>query len=354
MHLALYLARRLWVLALVLWCARAWCAEPMAAEVEPQVAQQVALGKRIFFDKRLSASGRIACASCHLPDKQFADGLPLAVGHKGLVGTRNTPSLLDVARQQTLFWDGRRTTLEEQALDPMVNPLEHALPSDAALLRLLRGDAQYVRGFRQAFGLPASQITVKEVARALAAYQRTLVSGTSAFDRFLAGDEAALDAAARRGWGLFSGAAQCVRCHTVQGERPLFTDHGFHSLSVGLSQVERKLPALTQQLVALQQAHRVDGAVLSDADMAELGRFVMTLDPADLGKFKTPSLRNVSLTAPYMHNGSVPTLEAAVDLELYYRGAQGGRPLILTPQERADVVAFLRALQGQPYNSRPQ
>lgn len=329
------------------------------------------LGERLFFDPRLSANGQVSCASCHQPTKQFSDGLPVAAGVMHRKGTRNTPSLLDAAEQRSLFWDGRRESLEAQALDPMLNPSEHGLADEAELLKHLRRDAKYAQEFQVAFGpeqeaaasaktngrtttiRPTSAITAERVAQALAAYQRTLVSGPTEFDRSQAGNPAAMEPAARRGWNLFSTTAQCARCHSVategQQRRPLFTDHDFHSLAVGLSQIERKLPALTARLAQLHQDGRAfDREVLSDPDMAELGRFAVTLNPADIGKFKTPGLRNVALTAPYMHNGSVQTLEEAVDLELYYRGAQDGRPLILTPQERADLVAFLRALSSEP------
>jgi cytochrome c peroxidase len=323
-----------------------------------QNARKIALGQRLFTDPRLSANGQVSCANCHQSAKQFSDGLPLAVGIHGRKGTRNTPSLLDVAQQRTLFWDGRRESLEAQALDPLLNPAEHGLPDEAAVLKRLRADRFYQRAFHVAFAVtpkqPAAElVTTANVAVALAAFQRTLVSGPTPFDRYQAGEVAALDPAARRGWQLFSTTAQCIRCHSTEGPRPLFTDHGFHSLAVGLHRIERKLTDLTQKLVHLHQqkrhqdGHAFDQAVLKDADMAELGRFAVTLNPADIAKFKTPGLRNVALTAPYMHDGSVDTLEEAVDLELYYRGAQDGRPLILTPAERADVVAFLKALSSE-------
>jgi cytochrome c peroxidase len=153
--------------------------------------------------------------------------------------------------------------------------------------------------------------------------------------------------AARQGWVVFDQKAHCTRCHVVaSGEGPpLFTDHGFHSLAVGFSKVERRLPELTARLVALRRDEGpLGGGVLDDSDLAELGRFVVTLDPHDLAAFKTPSLRNVALTAPYMHDGSVTTLADAVDLEVYGRGARDERPLILTPAEHVDLIAFLEAL----------
>lgn len=312
----------------------------------------IALGRTLFFDPALSADGKISCASCHKPDLAFTDGLPRASGTYGQQGTRNTPSLLDVGRQRSLFWDGRRTRLEDQALDPLLNRVEHGLRDEAQLLGKLRADARYGALFEAAFGVPAGpQITAQAVARALAAYERTLVSGPSPFDRFRAGRTEALSQPARRGWLVFDQQAHCTRCHVVDAPEPdawpLFTDHQFHSLVVGFSKVERKLPQLTQRLVALHKdGQAFSQEVLMDADIAELGRFAFTLDPRDLGAFKTPGLRNVALTAPYMHDGSVVTLAEAVDLEVYYRGAREDRPLILTPAEREDLIAFLHALTG--------
>jgi cytochrome c peroxidase len=313
-----------------------------------EASAAVHLGQSLFFDLALSADGDVSCATCHQPSLAFSDGLPRASGTRAQQGTRNTPSLLDVAAQRSLFWDGRRSRLEDQALDPLFNHREHGLRDEAELLGRLRADPGHVAAFQAAFGVSADQIATQHVAQALAAYQRTLVSGPSPFDRFRAGQADALPPAARRGWIVFDQQARCTRCHSADaadGGRPLFTDHQFHSLAVGFGKIERKLPQLTQRLVALHRDGRAfSQEVLADADIAELGRFAYTLDPRDLGAFKTPGLRNVAATAPYMHDGSVPTLAEAVDLEVYYRGARDDRPLILTPAEREDLITFLQAL----------
>ena len=312
-------------------------------------ASLTALGHAVFFDSALSSDGLVSCATCHRPERAYTDGRMRAVGSAGRTGTRNAPSLLDVGQQRSLFWDGRRSRLEDQALDPLFNEVEHGLAGEQQLLDRLRADARYPAAFAAAFGEAAGEtITSCHVADALAAFERTLESGPSPFDRFSAGQRGALPEAARQGWVIFDQLAHCTRCHlatTGAGEPALFTDHQFHSLGVGLAKVERELPRLTARVAAL---HR-DGAplgrdVLNDPDLAELGRFVVTLDPHDVGAFKTPGLRNVALTAPYMHDGSVPTLAEAVDLEVYSRGARDARPLILTPVQRADLVAFLQSL----------
>jgi len=317
-----------------------------AARAE-QSARVVALGRMVFFDRALSADGRVSCATCHRPDHAFSDGLVRAVGAGGQEGTRNTPSLLDVARQRSLFWDGRRGRLEDQVLDPLLNPVEHGLADEAQLLARVRVDPRYAAAVRAAYSAAVEQVTVAQLGTAVAAFERTLVSGRSPFDRFLAGQRDAIPEAARMGWVVFDQVAHCTACHVVAsagGEPPLLTDHQFHTVTVGLRRIERKLPELTQRLVRLRGADGAPGrGVLNDPDVAELGRFAVTLDPHDLAAFKTPSLRNVALTAPYMHDGSVATLAAAVELEVYGRGAHD-RPMILTPAERDAVVAFLAAL----------
>jgi cytochrome c peroxidase len=315
----------------------------------PQRRRIVELGRLLFFDASLSADGRVSCASCHRPEFAYADGLAHASGTSGRTGTRNTPGLLDVGRQRSLFWDGRRARLEDQALDPLLNEVEHGLLGEAQLVARLRADPRGVAAFAAAFGAPAAGseavINAARVGEALAAFERTLVSSPTPFDRFLAGDKRAISEAARRGWVVFAQQAHCTRCHLIardDGEQPLFTDHEFHSLAVGFQKVERELPRLTERMVALRRDGRPLGReVLLDPEFAELGRFAVTLDPHDLAAFKTPGLRNVALTGPYMHDGSVATLAEAVDLEVYGRGE---RPVILTPSERADLVAFLEAL----------
>ena len=311
-------------------------------------AAAIELGRILFFDPKLSGDKWVSCASCHQPGLVFSDGRAHAKGVHKRNGVRNTPSLLDVAQQRSMFWDGRRAGLEQQALDPLLNTAEHGLMDNAELLEKLRADPRYPAAFASAYGLSLRQVRVDDVARALAAYQRTLVSGPNAFDRFLAGQADALSPSARRGWMVFDQQAQCTRCHVVDAQRPLLTDHRFHAFAPGAQQLAPKLPDLRFRLAELhREGQMFNDKVLADPDIAEAGRFAFTLDPADLASFKTPSLRNVALTAPYMHNGSVATLAAAVDLELQYRGEVAGRPVVLSAPEREDLLAFLRALTGE-------
>jgi len=312
-------------------------------------AQKNGLGQMLFFDKRLSGDGTISCASCHLPEHAFSDGLPVAQGIHQTSGTRNTPSILNAAYNSFQFWDGRRNSLEDQALDPLLNPREHGLVNQEKLLEIIRSDDRYVQQFKEAFAVSREEISPSLIADALARFEKnSLIAGNSAFDRYYyRGDNSALSASAIRGLKLFQGHAKCTSCHEIGKTSALFTDNDFHSLSVGLKRIEAKLPELTTQLIHLRNQHsEIDQAILNDRDLAELGRFAITMKPADIGKFRTPSLRNVALTAPYMHDGSIATLEEAVDIEIYYRGSESGNPLILTPMEKNDLVEFLKSLNS--------
>jgi cytochrome c peroxidase len=316
----------------------------------------IRLGKRLFVDTRLSADGKVSCGKCHIAEHALTDGRARSSGHNGRLGTRNAPSLLNVAYLDSLFWDGRGANLESQALMPLTNPVEHALPSNTAVADLIRRDPKYTRDFSRAFGVRPEQISSEMVGRALAAYERTLIAGGSPFDRFLyGGDRAALSAGAVRGLELFRGRAQCASCHLIGQSSALLTDGQFHIAPAGLPRtVTDNLPALANKVIRAADATNraeLEGLIATDVDVAALGRFIVTRKPADIGKFKTPSLRNVALTAPYMHDGSVKTLAEAVDLELYSRGAGLSYPIALTVSERQDLSEFLQALTS-PYALR--
>ena len=321
---------------------------PLPVE-NPLSPQKIALGKKLFFDTRLSADGAVSCASCHQPERAFTDGLPLARGLSGRTGTRNTPSLINVAFNRFQFWDGRQPDLETQAIEPFFNLREHGLPDEHVLLNIVRRDRGYAAAFRAAFQGSPDAIGIEQIARALASFERTLVAGNSSFDRYeFAHETSALTAGAVRGLALFRGSARCATCHTIGTESALFSDDQFHSVSNGLRPLGPRLAALASGVVRDREGGTaIDQRILSDGEVAQLGRFLVTLNPVDIGKFRTPSLRNVASTAPYMHDGSVATLAEAVELELYYRGVEAGHPLILTPHEKDDLVEFLNAL-GSP------
>ena len=311
----------------------------------------VSLGQQLFFDTRLSTDQKVSCGTCHQPVRAFQDGLRSARGTFGQEGTRNTPSLLHVSTERALFWDGRRNRLDEQALDPLLNPREHGLKDLSTLLVTIESLPEYGPLFDAAnIELGAHEgrrVNPHTLVEALAAFEAQLTDGDSQFETFYYdGDAKAVSTAAQNGWKLFSGRAQCIACHEVADKRPaLFTDHDFHAFPSNKRPAGQALADLVDRFMRARQAGQsLDAILLSDANMSELGRFVVTQSPADIGKFKTPSLRNVSITAPYMHDGSVATLREAVDLEIYYRGTQDGHPLILTDHEKDDLLAFLDAL----------
>ncbi len=313
-----------------------------------QDAALIELGRTLFFDARLSQDGTVSCASCHQPEHAFSDNKNVAQGVQGRRGTRNTPSLRNVAYPQAKFWDGRRPNLESQVLDPFLNPNEHGLRNQAELLSKLGEGAPYKDLMLKAFGVPMTQVTPANIAQALSAYLLSLTRTETPLDQYLfKHDATALNLNERRGLDLFRGRAQCVTCHLISETEAPLSDGEYHSLALGFAQLVPKLALLTKTVTTTPR-QELDRLISSDADIAALGRFVVTLRPTDIGKFKTPSLRNVADTAPYMHDGSIATLEDAVDREIYYRGKALGRPLVLSLAERADLLAFLKSLKDVP------
>lgn len=334
-----------------LWCALGAAPAHAVAQLSGAPAPtasatlRAALGQRIFFDARLSADGRVRCASCHQPDHAYSDPRPASIGVFGRHGTRNAPSLEDVTAYTHFFWDGRRSTLTQAVLDPFTNSVDLGLQNPAILLTRLR-QADYAALFIRAFPSSARAVTLRHLSAVLVAFLTTLPHGQSAFDRFHDdGDRTALSAQALAGYRLFVGRAGCARCHQVSGHPATFTDNAFHTFWPGLRPLSARLDTLTAQVMRDSQAPAAVGT-LADHDpvRSNLGRFLVTHAVHDVGAFRTPSLRNVALTAPYMHNGSIPTLAAAIDEELYYRGLQTGRPVALTAQERDQLLAFLESL----------
>lgn len=308
----------------------------------------IELGQQLFQDPRLSADGTIRCASCHMRDKAYTDGRRVAIGVYARASTRNTPSLAIIGQtnETSFFWDGRRSTLEQAVLDPFTNPVEMGLRDNTVLLNKLTADAPFRTAFAKDFPGTTTPITLPHVAAALSAYVRSLDQRVSAYDRYRSQhDTNALSAQAQQGLVIFSGKGECAQCHRLEGSPSAFTDHAYHRTGVGLGAVEQNLPALTQDVIKRSmQGADIGNRVASHADEAQLGRFNLTRNPADIGMFRTPSLRGVVQTAPYMHDGSVPTLDEAIDREAYYRSLQAGRPLNLTVREKQELKAFLEAL----------
>ncbi len=322
----------------------------------PLTLEKAKLGKQLFEDKRFSADGAISCAHCHKPELAFSDGLPVSEGIGGQKGTRNAPTVINAAYYKTQFWDGRRPSLEAQSKDPFINPIEHGLKSHDPIVQIVRTDPDYRKQFRQSFGLEPDRITMDHVAQAIASFERTLVAGNSPFDRYqYGGDKTALSASAIRGLAVFRDKGRCVSCHVIEGSSALFTDNQFHNLGVGFDKIESRLPEIIAAYRQAKQAGKeIDETVLTQGEMSELGRFIVTGDTQDIGRFKTSTLRNIALTAPYMHDGSLKTLEEVVDF--YDKGGRdnpmldgGIRPLNLTAQEKSDLVAFMKSLTSNRF-----
>ena len=287
-------------------------------EGNPLSARKIELGRRLYFDSRLSRDGKISCATCHDPGKGFSDGQPTSTGIKGQRGGRNAPTVMNRLFSKEQFWDGRADDLEAQALGPIQNPIEmgHTLQG---MISNLGAVSSYGPEFREAFGSPG--ITPERVAQAIAGYERTVLTGNAPYDRYQAGDTTAMSEAAMRGLRIFNDPKRgnCVTCHAGFN----FTDESYHNLGVGM-----------------------------DKPTPDLGRFQVTQFEADRGAFKTPTLRNVTDSPPYMHDGSAKTL---VDVaNLYDRGGKPNkwlskeiRPLHLSDQEKADLLAFFEALTGE-------
>ncbi len=306
----------------------------------PMTADKVALGKSLYFDKRLSADNTVACSTCHDPALGFADGKKVAVGIKNQKGTRNSPTVLNAVFNEFQFWDGRAPSLEEQSKQPLINPVEMGLPSHDAVVAKVKGIPEYVKAFQGVFG---GEVTIDRLAQAIAAYERTLLSGNSPFDRFQAGGP--LPDAAKRGWVVFQNKGRCITCHAFNSTSPFFTDNKFHNIGVAMN--AKSFAALARRAAALNSSNL--SSLAHDPAYAELGRFLVTRQPKDIGAFKTPGLRNVALTAPYMHDGSQATLQDVV--EFYNKGGEpnpnldgGIVPLNMTPQEKSDLVEFLKSL----------
>ena len=277
----------------------------------PMSPAKIELGERLYNDKRFSSTGEVACATCHAPETGFTDA-PLVVseGIGGATGTRNAPTVINAAYFETQFWDGRSPSLEDQALHPFLNPVEMGLPSHDAILEVIRGDKTYRRPFKKAFGMSVADVTMDQVTQAIAAFERTVVAGDSPFDRwFYAGDESAFTDQQKRGYELFIGQARCVSCHVIEQTQATFTDNRFHNIGVGINRIQDKAPELIDAFVEADRTlSEVDQAVLTDPDVSELGRYAVTQVFDGIGAFKTSTLRNIAVTAPYMHDGSLATL----------------------------------------------
>ena len=323
----------------------------------PQTPEKIALGERLFFDGHLSVDGTVACSTCHDPARAFTDGRPVSIGVNGRAGQRNAPTILNALYNAAQFWDGRAKTLEEQAALPIINPSEMGQPSlDAAVARIA-ALPEYEQAFRHVFGRAPNGT---DLVRAIASYERTQFSFDSPFDQFMAGDKTAISDSAKRGWDLFNTKARCNKCHALSENKrdpTFFIDKDFHNIGIGI--IRHNVVAL-----ACKAEQEIDSGKIIDVDQAAIqsetsvvGRFLVTKKEKDIASFKT-SLRNVLITAPYFHDGSMATLWDVLD---HYNKGDGIKdpwldedmqPLALRESEIDDVVAFLASLTSAQYKEQ--
>ena len=284
----------------------------------PLTPEKIELGRLLYFDARLSADNTVSCATCHNPDTGWTDQSQFSTGVKGQKGVRNSPTVINSTYMGLQFWDGRATNLEEQAAGPLLNPVEMGNKNLDEVVNKIREIAGYQPYFQTAFG---EGPTKKNIVKAIASFERTVLSGNSRYDLYAFGDKTVMNESEIRGMEIFFGKANCALCHAG----PNFSDNMFHNLGVGMG-----------------------------AKRPDLGRFVVTRAKADRGAFKTPTVREVAKTAPFMHDGSQKTLEEVV--EFYNKGGEPNpsldprmKPLGLTLEEKADLVAFMKTLDGNPY-----
>ncbi len=297
--------------------------DPESANIpkdNPLTEEKIKLGNRLYFEKSLSADGSISCASCHIPEKGFADPNRFSIGVGGKKGGRQAPTVINRLFSTKQFWDGRAASLEDQALGPVQNPVEMAMPSMEVVVGKLSADPSYTADFKAAFP-PEGAITDVHIAQAIASFERTVLSGNSPFDKFKAGDKSAMSEAAQRGYLIFKDEKKgnCETCHVGFN----FTDENYNNIGVGMA-----------------------------AKQPDLGYFAISKLEGHKGAFKTPTLREIASTAPYMHDGSQETLEEVVSF--YNKGGHKNKwlstkikPLNLTKQEESDLVEFLKALSGE-------
>ena len=326
----------------------------MAPEGNEPDATRVGLGQLLFFDKRLSADRTRSCASCHDPRHGFAEPRATSAGIGGHRAPRNTPTVMNAALQQRLFWDGRAATLEEQAAAPILNPHEMGMPDQASVVDRVREVEEYALLFELAYG---REPRFEDVVRALAAFQRTLIFLDAPFDAYRAGEEAAISSDARSGLALFQ--RHCASCHPISLREPLLSDGNFHNVGVGFERHDHR--AIGREAFPRVRARDRDP---SSADMSELverygelGRALISKLEYQVGAFRTAPLRNVALTAPYMHDGSLPTLWDVV--RHYNDGGNANawqdpqiRPLSLTDEQVDQVVAFLFTLTDRRFDAQ--
>ena len=318
---------------------------PKGNETTPE---RVALGRKLYFDTRLSEDGTVSCATCHDVTRGFTDQIPTSEGIRGQFGKRNAPTNLNATLLHSMFWDGRSPSLDHQAMQPIINPIEMGMENDAEKIAgKIKDDPEYQKMFQAAYG---RDVNYPDMGLALGAFERTLNFYDSPFRRYMAGDEDAISEDAKEGWKLFNGRGRCMTCHTFSPSNPHGSDSKFHN--IGIAARSQNFEELARTAVRLLEEdaseERLDQLAIG-TDLSELGRFMVTKEKSDIGAFRTPTLTNIGITGPYMHDGSLATLWDVVDH--YNKGGEpnlyldgGIEPLKLTDKQVDQIVAFLFSL----------
>lgn len=324
-------------------------------EDNPLTEEKINLGRRLFYDRRLSLNDTFSCAICHIPEQGFTNNeISTAIGVEGRSVKRNSPTMYNVAYYTTLFQDGREDTLEQQVWSPLLARNEMANPSIGAVINKIKAINDYDGLFEQAFN--GKGPTMETVGMAFASYQRVLNAANSPFDRWYYGEESdALNADEKSGFELFTGKAQCSACHLIGEDNALFTDNQLHNTGHGFGVAMGDSSTTTRVQLAPGVFANIDNAIIESVRQtpkaSDTGRYAVTQNPFDRWKFRTPILRNVALTAPYMHDGGLGSLREVI--EFYNRGGIPNellspliRPLSLSEEEIDQLLAFLNALTG--------
>ena len=318
---------------------------PKDNEITPA---RIALGRKLYFEPKLSADGTVSCATCHDVTRGFSDQQPTSEGIGGQFGTKNSPTTMNVTLLHTMFWDGRSPTVDHQAMQPIINPIEMGMENDeAVIIAGIKDDPEYKKMFQEAYG---RDVNYRDIGRAIATFERTLNFLDSPFRRYMNGDKNAISADAVEGWKLFNREGRCMSCHPMSPSNPLGTDNKFHNIGIAAAyqDFERLATEAVQILLQDSSDKKLDELAL-ETEFGELGRFIVTHHVQDIGAFRTPMLLNVGITGPYMHDGSMKTLWDVVDH--YNAGGEpnlfldgGIEPLNLTDKQVDQIVEFLFTL----------
>ena len=318
---------------------------PEGNEITPE---RFALGKKLYFERRLSSDGTVSCATCHDIKRGFGDARPTSEGVGDQLGNRNAPPTFNVTFLHTMFWDGRSPTVEHQAMQPIVNPIEMGMPLDPEkIVAGIKDDPEYKAMFQAAYG---RDVNYPDVGNALGVFERALVFVDNPFFRYMNGDENAISADAKEGWKIFNNQGRCASCHQISPTNPVGSNNKFHN--IGVAAHKQDFETMASRALAALESDASEAAVdelALNSDLSELGRFIVTKNPTDIGAYRTSPLANVGVSGPYMHDGSMETLWDVVDH--YNKGGVPNRyldggiePLNLTDRQVDQLVAFLFTL----------